>query len=431
MPGLLEHPTPTQALPAVGLFRPLRGAGSRPMSTKNGAATTSVLSFVSPIKFMVAPIAAAQAPAKAAGSRAGTGGSSRRQDHAEPPGEELLPRGHFLAQLYREKRRADRSKAPLSLVIYRLADARHADDAATLIELVLGNKRETDIVGRLADGVIAVICTDTGDAGAHRFIEKIDALSDDLPYSVECATYPDQLFEGLADSPAAVHGPSPLLPAHREPTRDSYLLKRPLDIIGALIALVLFSPLMLVTALAVKLSSPGPIIFRQTRLGRSGVPFVFYKFRSMVAGNNDQIHRDYVKSLIEGENGKVNQADESEPMFKIKADPRVTWVGRIIRKTSIDELPQLFNVLKGDMSLVGPRPPVPYEAENYQSWHLRRVLDIKPGITGLWQVEGRSKVTFDEMVRMDLRYIRSCSLSLDLRILAKTVLVVLRTDGAA
>ena len=109
----------------------------------------------------------------------------------------------------------------------------------------------------------------------------------------------------------------------------------------------------------------------------------------------------------------------------------MTWVGRIIRKTSIDELPQLFNVLKGDMSLVGPRPPVPYEAENYQSWHLRRVLDIKPGITGLWQVEGRSKVTFDEMVRMDLRYIRSCSLALDLRILAKTVLVVLRTDGAA
>jgi lipopolysaccharide/colanic/teichoic acid biosynthesis glycosyltransferase len=127
----------------------------------------------------------------------------------------------------------------------------------------------------------------------------------------------------------------------------------------------------------------------------------------------------------------VNQQDAADPMYKIKADPRVTPVGRFIRKTSIDELPQLFNVLKGEMSLIGPRPPLPYEAENYQSWHLRRVLDIRPGITGLWQVEGRSKVSFDEMVRMDLRYVRGCSLSLDLRILAKTVLVVLNCKGAA
>ena len=117
-------------------------------------------------------------------------------------------------------------------------------------------------------------------------------------------------------------------------------------------------------------------------------------------------------------------------IYKLKADPRVTPIGRFIRKSSIDELPQLFNVLNGDMSLVGPRPPIPYEAAQYQPWHLRRIMTVKPGITGIWQVEGRSKVAFSEMVRMDLRYIRECSLALDIKILLKTVLVVLRGEGA-
>jgi len=145
---------------------------------------------------------------------------------------------------------------------------------------------------------------------------------------------------------------------------------------------------------------------------------------------DDRIHRAYVTNLINGNLEGTNQGDKEKPLYKIKADPRVTPVGRIIRKASIDELPQLFNVLKGDMSLVGPRPPLPYEAEKYQSWHLRRVSELKPGITGLWQVEGRSKTSFDDMVRMDLRYIQRCSLMLDLKILIKTVKVVLRCDGA-
>jgi lipopolysaccharide/colanic/teichoic acid biosynthesis glycosyltransferase len=341
----------------------------------------------------------------------------------------LLPRRHFLAQLHREKRRADRSKAPLSIAIYRLAQHAGIDRTIQLSDLLLTCKRETDVVGELGPGIVAVICTETGTAGVQQFTKKIDLISGDLPYSVECATYPDQLFEGLAVSPDQAHGPSPLF--SHSPLSDSYLLKRPIDVLGALLALLLFSPLMLVTALAVKLSSPGPIIFRQTRLGRGGVPFTFYKFRSIVADGDDRIHRDYVKSLIQGDYANTDQQDAVEPLYKIKADPRVTWVGRFIRKTSIDELPQLFNVFKGDMSLVGPRPPIVYEAEIYQSWHLRRVLDIKPGMTGLWQVEGRSKVTFDEMVRMDLRYVRGCSLSMDLRILAKTFPVVLSCEGAS
>lgn len=343
---------------------------------------------------------------------------------------ELLPRDFLLAQLHREKRRVDRSKAALSMVIYRMAQRSDASSTAALASLLLASKRETDIAGWLGPDVLAVICPDTGEEGAHRFIEKIDAMSGDLRYSVECATYPDDLFQRLSAPPAQAHGRSPLLGEKRSLTTDVYWLKRPMDVIGALVALVLFSPLMLFAAIAVRFSSPGPVIFRQTRLGQAGTPFVFYKFRTMRVDNDDRLHRSYMKALIAGDNSVANQQDGARPLYKVKDAPSVTWVGRFMRKTSIDELPQLFNVLKGDMSLVGPRPPIPYEAENYQSWHLRRVLDIKPGMTGLWQVEGRSKVTFDEMVRMDLRYVRSCSLAMDLRILAKTFPVVLSCEGA-
>jgi lipopolysaccharide/colanic/teichoic acid biosynthesis glycosyltransferase len=145
---------------------------------------------------------------------------------------------------------------------------------------------------------------------------------------------------------------------------------------------------------------------------------------------DDQIHREYIQNFINGDHEKVNQGDAEKPLYKIKSDPRTTRVGRFIRKTSIDELPQFFNVLKGDMSLVGPRPPLPYEAEKYQSWHLRRILEMKPGITGLWQVEGRSKTGWDDTVRLDIRYIRHWSLMLDFKILFKTVKVVLRDRGA-
>lgn len=343
---------------------------------------------------------------------------------------EVLPCDFFGPQLRREMRRADRSGAPLSLVVFRLQDAtQHAGDA--LRTVLVGNKRETDIVGQLGRGAMAVICTDTGSDGAARFIEKVDAHLAGVAYFAEPATYPNQLFEGLVASPG--------LPADQDrgiladastPDGVGYALKRPLDVLGALLALLLLSPLMLVTALAVKLGSPGPVVYRQSRLGKGGRLFNFYKFRSMYVNRDDSIHREFVASLIKGDHSKVAQQNDATPVYKIKADPRVTPIGRFIRRTSLDELPQLFNVLRGEMSLVGPRPPLPYEAENYQSWHLRRVLEIRPGITGLWQVEGRSKVSFDEMVRMDLRYIRNCSLSLDLRLLLRTALVVFRCDGA-
>jgi lipopolysaccharide/colanic/teichoic acid biosynthesis glycosyltransferase len=187
---------------------------------------------------------------------------------------------------------------------------------------------------------------------------------------------------------------------------------------------------MALTAVAIKISSPGPVIFKQTRLGRRGSRFPFYKFRSMYVENDDRCHREFVSGLIEGKHELLNQGDRDQPVFKIKNDHRITPVGRIIRRLSIDELPQFFNVLKGEMSLVGPRPPIPYEVEKYKPWHLRRILEIKPGITGLWQVDGRSRTSFDEMVRLDLRYLMNWSFWLDIKILFKTIKAVLETKGA-
>lgn len=346
---------------------------------------------------------------------------------------EVLLRGPFLKQLSREKRRADRSKAALSLVLCRLDQSAPGPlSMGSLLDLLRKSTRDTDFIGWLADEELAVLLPDTDREGALRFTEKLTAKVDSALLSATSVTYPDHVFDDIASGDGELLDKQPLLLDHESAVNDGghYALKRGLDVLGSLFALAVLSPLMLAVAIAVAWSSPGPIIFRQTRIGRRGVPFVFYKFRSMRCDTDDRIHREFVENLIKGDHGKNRTQEDAKPLYKIKADPRVTAVGAFIRRTSIDEIPQFFNVLKGDMSLVGPRPPLPYEAKAYQSWHLRRVLESKPGITGLWQVEGRSKVTFDEMVRMDLRYVRECSLRLDLRILFKTVKVVVGDDGA-
>ena len=207
------------------------------------------------------------------------------------------------------------------------------------------------------------------------------------------------------------------------------LTKRTMDIIGAIIGIILFLPIMLITALVVKITSPGPILFKQCRIGYKGKYFIFLKFRSMFLGKDDCMHRDYVTKLIQGEKDQINHGTSEAPFYKIIDDPRITPFGRFLRKTSLDELPQFINVLKGEMSLVGPRAPIPYEVTKYQNWHFRRILEVKPGITGLWQVSGRSRTTFDEMVRLDIRYAKNCSLLMDLKILFKTVKAVFSADG--
>ena len=205
-------------------------------------------------------------------------------------------------------------------------------------------------------------------------------------------------------------------------------IKRVLDVLCASLILLLVAPAMLVIAVIVKLTDRGPVLFVQERLGRDGKPFKFYKFRSMIHNSDDAIHRQFVAMFIGGDESGCADSNEGEKCFKMKQDPRITPVGAFLRRTSLDELPQLFNILKGEMSLVGPRPPIAYEIENYQPWHMERLKAV-PGLTGLWQVSGRSSVSFEEMVRLDIRYINSWSPLLDLRILLKTIPVVFQGTG--
>ena len=211
--------------------------------------------------------------------------------------------------------------------------------------------------------------------------------------------------------------------------RLSLILKRITDLIGSAACLIASAPLFLAIAAAVKLTSPGPVLFRQRRMGFSGKEFTCLKFRSMHVHNDPQDHIDYVTKFINGDLHNGGSAQTEEAVFKMTDDRRVTPFGRLLRKTSLDELPQLINVIKGDMSLVGPRPPIPYEYEQYEIWHRRRVLEVKPGLTGLWQVKGRSATAFDEMVRLDLQYARERSFWLDLKILLQTPRTDYRVQG--
>jgi lipopolysaccharide/colanic/teichoic acid biosynthesis glycosyltransferase len=207
--------------------------------------------------------------------------------------------------------------------------------------------------------------------------------------------------------------------------------KRLLDIAGSLAALLASLPVMALIALAIKLTSKGPVLFQQVRLGQQGRQFAFLKFRSMYVNNDQTIHEEYMKRFIVGTSGTEQATPAGDgKLYKLTADPRITPVGRFLRKTSLDELPQFLNVLKGEMSLVGPRPPVIYEFERYQLWHRQRLSAMKPGITGLWQVDGRSRVKFDDMVRLDIRYARSWSIWLDIIILLQTPRAVFSGDGA-
>jgi lipopolysaccharide/colanic/teichoic acid biosynthesis glycosyltransferase len=224
-------------------------------------------------------------------------------------------------------------------------------------------------------------------------------------------------WPGLA-RPAAFH--AHVLPLYEAPVeRGLYLLlgKRLLDVLGASLGLVLASPILLVAALAIRIESRGPVFYRSTRIGRGARPFLFFKLRSMVDGADR--HRHALAHL--------NETDG--PVFKIAADPRVTWVGRWLRVTSIDEIPQLWNVLRGEMSLVGPRPPIAEEVMQYEPWQLRR-LDVLPGITCLWQISGRSRIGFQEWMRLDLEYIKHRSFWLDMKILIRTIPAVLSREGA-
>jgi len=202
---------------------------------------------------------------------------------------------------------------------------------------------------------------------------------------------------------------------------------RVLDVTIALLLLLVVAPILLVTFIAIRVSSPGPAIFRQRRLGQDGKPFTVLKFRTMRADADETKHKDYVHELIRSEDAKGSSRDQ---LYKLVVDDRITGVGRLLRKTSLDELPQFWNVIRGDMSLVGPRPVIPYEVEIYPDWYRER-FGVKPGLTGLWQVSGRNRRTYEEMVELDIQFVRSHSIGLYLRILLKTVPAVLFRKEAA
>lgn len=202
-------------------------------------------------------------------------------------------------------------------------------------------------------------------------------------------------------------------------------LKRFLDIVIASVLLLLFGPLMLLICIGIKLHSPGPILYKQKRIGKDGRPFRMYKFRSMRDGSSDELHKNHVQALMMNNS---HPSDIDQGSLKLVNDLRITGLGRWLRRLSLDELPQLFNVLTGDMSMVGPRPPLPYEYEYYEERHKER-LSILPGLTGYWQVMARNQASFEEMVQLDLKYIRERSLWLDLRIMMKTPMEMIRGRG--
>ena len=224
-------------------------------------------------------------------------------------------------------------------------------------------------------------------------------------------------------------GALPMIRLFREPLSDfARGLKRFSDLFIGSLTLAVFSPFWLLIALLIKFDSKGPVLYQQERVGMDGRIFLVYKFRTMRTDGDSEIHREYQRKFIAGA-ADANLGDSSRPAYKLRDDPRITRVGRVLRRFSLDEVPQLFNVLRGDMSIVGPRPPIPYEVEAYELRHRKR-LDMKPGLTGLWQVSGRNRLPFEEMVKLDLFYIENWSMLFDLKIILRTVLVMLRGDGS-
>lgn len=362
--------------------------------------------------------------------------------------------------IQRESARADRSGGEFALVLFRIRNRDHTSlSTMRLTKTLLSRIRATDDIGWYDEDHVAVLLPDTAAAGAWRFADSVSGLASQRTHRPLCSVYcyPTKWFTdddapatpsnrqnsngndrgghgngdgdgryavrnlipyfldgvkaGLEQPPSAVHRLETLL------IRPLPWWKRAIDVVGAAAGLLVGSPIMGAAALAIKLSSPGPVIFRQKRAGLGGQPFTIYKFRTMVVD-------------AEARKTQLRQRNEQDgPAFKIKDDPRVTRIGKFLRKTSIDELPQLWNVLRGDMTLVGPRPLPVNESEACEGWQRRR-LDVTPGLTCIWQVKGRSRVSFAEWVRMDVAYIRRRTFWHDATILAQTIPAVLLRRGA-
>jgi lipopolysaccharide/colanic/teichoic acid biosynthesis glycosyltransferase len=351
------------------------------------------------------------------------------------PDHGLLEEASFHKMISRERKRTERSRKPFLLMLLDLGNRLPVDKNGKVLDQILSalslTTRETDITGWYGtQSVVGVMFTEISiDDKSSSLTSMVNRVSETLrsnltaaqfnQIAISCHLFPEDWTHEL---PARQSNPTlyPDLSKRDESRKLFSVLKRVMDIVGSALALALFLPFFLLIAAVIKLTSPGPVFFRQNRVGQHGVPFVFLKFRSMHVNNDPTAHKEYVRQLIAGQPDGKRTTANSDGVYKMTNDPRITKIGAFLRRSSLDEVPQFINVLRGEMSLVGPRPPIAYEVEAYDLWHRRRVLEAKPGITGLWQVHGRSRVTFDEMVRLDLHYAKTWSPWMDVKILFRT-----------
>ena len=367
---------------------------------------------------------------------------ARRQ--SVPPND-ILPQEAFHKMITLERKRTERSRKPFLLMLLDTGSELPSDRSSRLLVDVLNalaaSTRETDVTGWYATGaVVGVMYTEIAPGDRSSIVATMLArVSNSLRENLGLEQFHRvklsfHLFPEDWDheDPGRPSNPTlyPDLSDRDDSRKHLHSVKRAMDVFGSGLALIMLAPLLVLIAAAIKASSNGPIFFRQKRVGQHGQCFTFLKFRSMYVNNDASQHKQYVRQLIAGQAAKSPSTDPNGGVFKLTNDPRITRVGRFLRRTSLDELPQFLNVIRGEMSLVGPRPAIPYEVEAYDIWHRRRVLEAKPGITGLWQVQGRSRVGFDEMVRLDLRYVRCWSPWLDLKILLQTPKAVMDGTGA-
>ncbi|HEY2856833.1 MAG TPA: sugar transferase [Terracidiphilus sp.] len=358
---------------------------------------------------------------------------------------EELAEDSFRRMIAVERKRSERSKEPFLLMLVELGDQPQSQETGKVLERVLhvlrACSRETDVIGWYKDlATVGVIFTGLVVKDKSLIVSTIlsrvsSLLRHELTYvqfeqvNLSFHFFPDEWDQDKTDGPPNVKlYPDLMNPPRRK--RSLLTMKRAIDVAVSGFGLLLLSPVFAALAIAIKLTSSGPVFFKQERVGQYGKLFTVLKFRSMYTNNDHSVHKDYVTKLIADQAERKSVAGTTQGVYKLTNDRRITPLGRIIRRTSLDELPQIINVLIGEMSLVGPRPAIPYELAAYQTWHRRRILEAKPGITGLWQVTGRSLVKFDDMVRLDLRYATSWSLGLDIWILLRTPMAVIRGAGA-
>lgn len=355
----------------------------------------------------------------------------------------LLDELLFKQAVTRERKRADRSGLAMALLLIGLPN--RSGEQETADDIVVGDAlsavtSELDtpgwfeslrVIGLIMPEIDRGNLSGTCDGLESRIRSAIARQANEelvQRLSIRLRVYPEPSASKEEQVPTMDPLFYPELAANVPTSPHFKTFKRVMDIVLGGLLLTLLFPVFALVAVLVKLSSPGPVLFRQMRVGHLMKPFTMCKFRTMYATANHRVHHDYVSWFITASDQRQSQPKPA--VFKLKNDTRITPIGRFLRSTSLDELPQLWNVLVGDMSLVGPRPPLPYELQQYKPWHRGRVLEAKPGMTGLWQVVGRSRTTFDEMVRLDLRYARTMSLWSDIKILLATPAAMITDKGA-